>query len=149
MAIGPFLSHDAGYVHLLSTDNWAVDDYYAVLATTTETPNVGTQIDYEDILAECADGDYDQVALAGKAVAEEADKVRFDCDKITFGASVSITARYLYILKGTAATPVNADEIIGHIDLDGAANVSSVNAEFSFDPATTEGLFEVSRTAAP
>jgi len=149
MAVGPFLSHDTGFVSLLGEGDWVNDDHYAVLATTTESPDVGAQVDYEDILEECADGDYDQIALTGEAVAEESNKVRFDCDEISFGDTVSITGRYLYILEGTAATPVAGDEIIGHIDLDGADNVSSVNAKFSFNPATTEGLFEVSRTAAP
>jgi hypothetical protein len=149
MTVGPFLSHDTGFASLLSTDDFVTEDYYAVLATTSETPDQATQVDYADILNECADGDYDQVALASKAVAVNSQKIRFTCAKINFGATVSITARYLYILKGTAASPVGTDEIIGHIDLDGAGNVSSVNAEFSFTPHATNGLFEVARSAAP
>jgi hypothetical protein len=149
MAVGPFLSHDTGFKSLLGGDDWVNDDYYAVLATTSETPARDTQVDYEDILQECADGDYDQVALAGKAVAVNSTKVRFTCNKINFGSEVSISGRYLYILKGTAATPANTDEIVGHIDLDGSGNVSSVSAEFSFTPDATNGLFEVARTAAP
>lgn len=148
MAVGPFLTHDTGLAALLSTDDWTTDAYYAVLATTTESPDRAAQIDYEDILAECADADYDQVALAGKAVAVNSTKIRFTCNKITFGASVTISARYLYILKGTAATPATSDKIIGYIDLDGAGNLSSVNAEFSFTPNATNGLFEVARSAA-
>ena len=149
MAVGPFLSHDTGYASLLGSGDWASYAYYAVLATNSETPDRDTQVDYADILAECADGDYAPVALASKAVAENSNKVSFDCAKINFGATVSISARYLYILQGAAASPVSTDEIVGHIDLDGASNISSVNAEFSFDPATTNGLFEVARTAAP
>jgi len=147
MAVGPFLSHDTGFASLLSTDDWVTDDYYAVLATHSESPDRATQVDYEDILEECADGDYDQVALASKTCAVSGTDVRFDCAKITFTAAGDITARYLYILKGTAATPNNADEIIGHIDLDGAGNISSVGAEFSFDPHAN-GLFYVPRTTA-
>jgi len=148
MAVGPFLSHDTGFASLLSTDDWTTDAYYAVLATHSESPDRSTQVDYEDILEECADGDYDQVALGSKTCSVDgSNNVVFDCGKITFTSSGDISARYLYILKGTAATPANADEIIGHIDLDGAGNVSSVGAEFSFDPHTN-GLFYVPRTTA-
>jgi hypothetical protein len=147
MAVGPFLSHDTGFKSLLGAGDWVNDAYYAVLATTSESPDRATQIDYADILNECADGDYDQVALTSKAVALNSTNVRFTCAKIDFGSTVSITARYLYILKGTAASPAGTDEIIGHIDLDGAGNVSSVSAEFSFTPSATNGLFEVERSA--
>ena len=147
MSVGPFLSHDTGFASLLGPDNWISDDYYAVLATDTEVPDRASQVDYEDILAECADGDYSPVALASKTCAVNGTDVRFDCAKINFGSAVSISGRYLYILKGTAATPNNADEIVGHIDLDGSGNISSVGAEFSFDPHAN-GLFYVPRTVA-
>jgi hypothetical protein len=147
MAVGPFLSHDTGFASLLSTDDWATDDYYAVLATNDEAPDRADQVDYADILEECADGDYSPIALASKTCAVNGTDVRFDCAKITFTAAGDITARYLYILKGTAATPNTADEIIGHIDLDGSGNISSVGAEFSFDPHAN-GLFYVPRTTA-
>jgi hypothetical protein len=149
MAVGPFLSHHTGFASLLSTDNWTTASaYYAVLATTTESPNRATQVDYEDILQECADAGYDQVALASCTCAVSGTDVKFDCAKITFGSDVSLTARYLYILKGTAASPANADEIIGHVDLDGSGNISSVSAEFSFDPDATNGLFLVNQTTS-
>jgi len=147
MAVGPFLSHDTGFASLLGPDNWISDDYYAVLATDDETPDRASQVDYEDILEECADTDYDPIALASKTCAVNDTDVRFDCAKITFTASGDITARYLYILKGDAGSPASADEIIGHIDLDGSGNISSVGAEFSFDPHAN-GLFYVPRTTA-
>jgi hypothetical protein len=149
MAVGPFLSHDTNFANLLSTDNWVTDDHYAVLATTTETPNRVTQLDLDDILEECADADYSRQNLTGEAVAVNSTKVRFTCGKITFTAAGNVAGRYLYILKGTVAGAAGADPIIGHIDLDGAGNLSSVNAEFSFTPNSTNGLFEISRTAAP
>ena len=152
MAAGPFLSHDTGFKSLLGTGNWtSAATYYAILATNTEAPDRAAQIDYEDILAEVAGGgDYEPKAIVDGAVAVNSTKVRFTCAKLTFTAEGDISARYLYILKGTAALPVASDEIIGHIDLVGsAANISSVNSEFSFTPDGTNGLFEVLRTAAP
>lgn len=150
MTVGIFTSHDTGFAELLGNDDWTVDDYYAVLADTTETVDRSTQINYEDILQECADVDYDQIALTGKTVAVDGSgNITFDCDKINFGASVTISARFLYILKGTAATPVTTDNIVGSIDLQTeTGNVSSTAAEFSFDPDATDGLFEVARSAA-
>jgi hypothetical protein len=150
MPVGPFLSHDTGFKTLLGTGDWTgAGAYYAVLATTSESPDRAAQVDYEDILEECADGDYDQVAITGAAAAVNSTKVRFTCSKIDFGSEVTISARYLYILEGTAASPANSDEIIGHIDLSGSGNVSSVAAEFSFTPDGTNGLFEIARSDAP
>ena len=152
MAVGPFNTHHTGFLDLLSSaTDWGTTAYYAVLATTTNAPDRATWIDYQDIINEHgATGNYDQVALAftgGSAVVDDTD-VLFKCDKITFGADTTITARYLYILKGTAASPANGDLILGHVDLDGAGNVSSVGAEFSFTPNAANGLFRISQSAA-
>jgi hypothetical protein len=150
MAVGPFLTHDTGYNSVLTDDNWLTDDHYAVLATNSESPDRETQIDYEDILQECADADYSPVAITGESASIDSTKTQYSCSKIDFGSDVTISARYLYILKGTAASPANADEIIGHIDLTGASeNISSNNSEFSFTPNATYGLFEVERSGAP
>lgn len=150
MAVGPFLTHDTGYKSLLTTGNWVTDDHYAVLATSSETPNRSTHVDYEDITNECADGDYTAQDLTGEAVTIEAGgEIQFTCSKINFGASVSITAQYLFILKGTVSGSAAGDEIIGHIDLTGDSDISSVSAEFSFTPDATNGLFEIARSAAP
>ena len=150
MAVGPFLSHDTGFKSLLGTGNWtAAGAYYAVLATTTESPDRAAQVDYEDILEECADADYDQVAIASASVVVTSTKVVFKCGKIEFTAAGSISGRYVYILKGTAASPANADEIVGHIDLTGSGNATSVSGEFSLTPDADDGLFKVLRTAAP
>lgn len=154
MAVGPFLNHDSGFAELLSTADWTTDAYYAVLlANGSGTQDRTTEVDWDDIsAAEISDADYTRQALASKTVAADSGNsyaIKFTCGKITFTAAGDISARYLYILKGTAASPVGTDKIVGHIDLTGAAeNASSVNAEFSFTPHTT-GLFYAARTAAP
>jgi hypothetical protein len=148
MAVGPFLSHDSGYAELLGSDDWVNDNHYAVLATTTETINRATHVDLADIVNILSvAGDYNHQNLTGEAVDVNSTNIRFDCAKITFCSTGSITARYLFILKGTVAGAASTDKIIGHIDLDGTGNVSSVNAEFSFDPSAN-GLFEIARSAA-
>lgn len=149
MAVSAFLTHEKGFSSLLGPDDWESDAYYAVLATTDETPDRATQIDYEDILNEVASGgDYSPVALASKSVSIVDTDIVFDCGKITFTSSGSISARYLYVLKGTAASPNNADEILGHIDLNtGGGNLSSIGAEYSYEPHAN-GLFAVERSIA-
>jgi hypothetical protein len=151
MTVQEFESHDSGYEELLGSGDWESDDYAAVLL-----PNGGgsqdraTEVDWEDISAdEISDADYSQQQLASKAVSGESTRVKFTHGKITFTSSGSISARYLYILKGTADSLANSDKILGHIDLSGSAeNVSSVSGEFSFTPHS-DGLFYIQRTAAP
>ena len=151
MAAGPFNSHITGFTSLLKGDDWSTDSHYAVLATSSETPDRATQVDYADIANECADSDYGQVDITGETVSAASGNtgVKFDCAKITFGSDVSITAQYLYILKGDYSSPDDADEIIGHVDLnlDGDTDLESSSAEFSFDPHA-DGLFVVNQTAA-
>jgi len=149
MALGPFLTHDSGYKSLLGSGDWVTDSHYAVLSTTAELPDQASQVNYSDIIAECTDEDYARVAITGKVVDLNATKVRFTCGKISFGNNVTISARYLFILNGIAMAPDGEDEIIGHIDLTGADDVSSVFAEFSLTPDLTNGLFEVARSSAP
>jgi hypothetical protein len=151
MAVGPFLSHDSGIAELFGSLNWATGDYYAVLlASGTGTQDRATEVDWEDISAlEITDEDYSKQALADTAVSLNGTKVQFTCDKITFTAAGDVTARYLYILEGDVASPANGDLILGHIDLSGATDISSVNGEFSFTPDAVTGLFEIPRSAAP
>ena len=149
MAVSIFFSHDTGFKSLLGTGNWtSAGAYYAVLATTDETPDRATHIDYEDILAECEDADYAPVAISGASVVVTSTKAVFKCSKIEFTAAGSVSGRYLFVLKGTAAEPANADEIVGHVDLStSGGNVSSRRGEFSFTPDADAGLFRIPRTA--
>jgi hypothetical protein len=150
MAVGPLLTHDAGFLAQVDGDaDFSGGSVAAVLVTNTHTPDPATDVDYEDISAnESADGDYSQQALASKTVAVASTRIRFDCAKITFTAEGDITARYLYLIYGTAGSLATSDLILGHVDLTGSGNASSVNGEFSFDPHAS-GLFEILRSAAP
>jgi len=148
MAVGPFITHDANFATLLSTDNWVSDDHYAVLAISGTAPDPTWTEKSQIVGIKTPGGDYAHINLTGESVSVSSTKVKFDCDKITFTAAGSITARYLYILKGTVAATASTDKIIGAISLDGTGDVSSVSAEFSFDPSASNGLFEVARSAA-
>jgi len=145
-----FLTHDLGYKdQIANVEDFLGAPVTAVLVDTAQVPDRATENAYSAISAnECSDVDYAQVALTGKTIAVEGDRVRFNCAKIDFGASVSISARYLYLVFGTAGSLVAGDRILGHIDLTGTGNASSVSAEFSVTPPAT-GLFEVLRSNAP
>lgn len=149
MAVGPFLTHDQGFLAQVDGDeDFSGGSVYAVLVTNDHTPDRAADVDYEDISAnECQDSDYSPQDVTG-TVTVESTRIRFDCSKITFTAEGDITARYLYILYGDEGSPQNGDLILGHVDLTGSGNASSVNGEFSFDPHAS-GLFEILRSGAP
>ena len=149
MAVGPFLTHEQGLRdQIAGVEDFLGAGVYAVLVTTTHTPDRATDTAYSSISAnESADADYSRQALGTKTVAVEGTNVRFNCGKITFTAEGDVSGRYLYLLYGTAASPVAGDRILGHIDLTGSGNAASVNAEFSFTPHAS-GLFEIQRSVA-
>lgn len=148
MAVGPFLTHDNGLLAQLDGDaDFSGGSVYAVLVTTTHTPDRAADVDYEDISAnECADEDYDPVALTSPTVTLVSNTIMFDCAEIEFTGAGDITARYLYVLYGDYSSPQNSDLILGHVDLTGDGNASSTNGRFAFNPHAN-GLFRVGRSA--
>jgi len=148
MPVGPFITHDVYFVSLLSADNWITDNHYAVLAVSGTAPDPANQTEKSHIVGILTPGgDYNHIDLTGEAVSINSTKVQFDCSKIIFTSSGDITARYLYVLKGTVALTSDTDEIIGSIDLTGNDDVSSISSEFSFTPSSN-GLFEIARSVA-
>ena len=143
-----FLSCDQGFLEIHNrTIDFVANAMYAVLVTTSHTPNRANDAQYSHVSANAAAG-ADLIALTSKTIALSATKIRYDCDTISFGANVTLTGRYIYICVGSSVAPNAIDRIIGYISLSDTGNVSSVNSVFSFTPAT-EGLFELTRTAAP
>jgi len=150
MAVGPFLSHDVGFNEQIRGDvDFLGSGVAAVLVTTTHTPDRATDTQYSHISTnECADADYSRQVVGSKTIAVEATRVRFNCGTITFTAEGDVTGRYLYLVYGTAGSMNSTDRILGHVDLTGGGNASSINATFSFTPHAN-GLFEITRTSAP
>lgn len=144
-----FLTHDTGLrAQFAGTADFLDGGVYAVLVDAAHTPDRATDNAYSAISAnECSDADYSRQALASKTATVEATRVRFNCGKITFTASGTVSGQYVYFLYGAAATPQAADVILGHVDLTGTGNASSIGAEFSYTPSAS-GLFEVARSAA-
>ena len=91
-----------------------------------------------------ADAGYAPVVLTGKTSVLSAGKVLWDCADINFGSNVTLTAKYVAIVKRAAGALAVTDRIIGYCDLNdtsGSATVGSINSTFQVN--TPNGLFEV------
>jgi len=60
---------------------------------------------------------YVRQALTNNTVITDGKRRSFDCDNISFGTTVTLAAKYLYIIEGTAAAPAASDLILGWTDL--------------------------------
>lgn len=108
---------------------------YTPAATHTTVANIGTSdVDY----IETGDGapiaattlDIDATTTAGTAY--------YDSDAANFGASVTVTAKYLIAVQPvTANTFASTAKLLWYVDLDsGGGSVSSTASTFSVDAAT-------------
>lgn len=147
MAVGNFTLYNTGKESLL-TDNvnqidWAADTIVAVLLGTGYTP-AATHSTYADMSAQViADVGYAPVVLTGKTSVNTAGTILWDCADISFGSSVSLTAKYVAIVKRATGALSGTDRLIGYCDLNvgGGLTVSSTNS--TFQVSTTNGLFEI------
>jgi hypothetical protein len=131
MAAGAFVLTNEGKEDLFNED-FAIDDHYWMLILAAHTPNVATDITRADISAnECADGDYAKQNASGETCSQTAGTVTIDIGDVDFGNAVTITAKYLYMLRGTVAGTAGTDRIVGYVDLNsGGGSVSSTAGNF-------------------
>ena len=116
-----------------STANWATDDHYFMLVLAAQTPAT-TDDTRADVIANVAVGDFDYEDAVGESVVETTGTVVFDANIVDFGPSpVTILARYIYCLDGTAAATSNADTICFYMEMEVGADVSSTNGDFTVD----------------
>ncbi len=147
MAVGNFTLYNTGKESLL-TDNvnqidWANDTIVAVLLGAGYTPSAAHTV-YSDISANViADVGYAPVVLTGKTSTMTSGTILWDCADISFGTNVSLTAKYVAIVKRAAGALAGTDRLIGYCDLNvgGGLTVSSTNS--TFQVSTPSGLFEV------
>lgn len=130
MPLSPMTIQDSGLAAVLNgTIDLDTSALYAVLLVGAHTP---TQIKalYSDISAnEIVDVGYVRQALSGQAISANGKQRFFTSNPVNFGANVTLTAKYLYILKGTAAAPVGTDPILGWIDLNEVGgNLTAITA---------------------
>ncbi|MDN5937695.1 MAG: hypothetical protein L0H83_03450 [Salinisphaera sp.] len=145
MAVGNAQPYNSSQATLLK-NNWESAGFYAVLLDNAYTPSDAHDT-YSDVSAnECTDTDYDQKDLTSEAITTTGADTYIDSADVSFGANVTISARYFAVLQGDAATPAATDELVFYVDLStGGGNVSSTNATFSV-LAPTNGWIKVTHS---
>lgn len=141
MALAELQFHNTALTTLFSdaTPQWDDDDAdfaWALLGSGYTQSDTDTT--WGDISAnEITDTDYAQQAVTTRSVSNNAGEAQFSSDAADFGSNVSIEAKYLALVQGTAGSLAAGDKVIGTIDLDdssGTATVFSANGEFKITP---------------
>lgn len=148
MAVGNFTLYNTGKEALL-TDNvnqiaWATDTIVAVLLGAGYTP-AATHSTWADVSAQHVTGtNYAPVLLANKTSVNNSGTILWDCDDIDFGNNVTVTGKYVAIVKRVGGSLASTDQLIGYCDLENATTSSTVSSTNSvFKVNTTNGLFSV------
>lgn len=143
MAAGSFTLYDNAKELLIGDHTAGVnidtggDTIGAHLLTSSYTPSAAHTA-WSDISGSVtADGDYSAQTVAGQAVTRSGATVTFDANDVSFGTTVTITAKYIALVvhdTGTVGTPNNADKLIGYMDLNsGGGSVSSIASAFQIN----------------
>ena len=144
MAVGAFtLTYDGKLNWLNGAIDPDTDTLVGVLVDNAHTPSLENDNLYSDISTnECADGDYSPVVLTGVALTRSGGTVKLDANIVSYGDPVTISARYIYVVRRAGGSLVAGDLILGYMDLNdgGSANVSSTTAVFSVDWNASNGM---------
>lgn len=141
MAAGNFTLYNAAKLALFSgTLNMLSDTITAVLLKSSYTPSAA-HATFADVSAqEVTDADYAKKAVSGQTVTGGSGTVTVDTADISFGATVTITAKYLALVKGAAGSITGSSPLIGYCDLNSSGGtVSSTSGAFAVN--TPSGLF--------
>lgn len=148
MAVGNFTFTDPGYLAVRKgTIDLENDTIVAVLVDTAHSPAL-TEDTYSDISAnECASSDYttnhpEGLTVTGLTWTQTSSRnFKLDANALNFGDTVTIAARYVYLVKRAGATLVAGDLVVGYMDLNtGGGNVSSTNGDFDVDWNAVNGI---------
>ena len=146
MAAGAFTLVEQGRLSWLKGDIVLdTDTMVGILIDNTKTPAVATDTTYGDISGDlCGSGDYAPETLTTVALTQSAGTVKVDADVVDFGPTVTIAARYMYVIQQAGGGPVAGDLVLGYMDLNdgGGANVESTAADFKVDFHATLGLIQ-------
>lgn len=118
MAISSFLFVNQGLAEMVDADIGTVT-LTAALITHTQTPS-RTHSTFADVSANevAGGGDYDEVDITGLTINKAAGPpATVTISNISFGTSVTISARYCYIFTSAGATLTGTDRMIGFYDL--------------------------------
>lgn len=144
MAAGSFTLYDNGKELILDSTfnlNTGGDTIAAILLLTGYTPSAAHD-EYSDVSAQiCIDGDYGNQTLGSQDITRSGGTVTWDAANVSYGASVTITAKYIALVVGNPASLGATDKLIGYMDLDtGGGSVSSAAAVFQVN-WNTSGIF--------
>lgn len=146
MAVGTFTLTHQGKLNWLQGDiDPDGDTLVAVLVDNAHTPSLANDDVYSDISAnECSDGDYSPQVISNVTVTQASGTVKLDADIVSFGDPVTISARYIYVVRRAGASLVAGDLILGYMDLNdgGSTNVASISAVFSVDWNAANGMIQ-------
>jgi hypothetical protein len=149
MAVGPFTLTNPG---LLESQDGSIaypaPNMYAVLILNAHGAPALTEATYADISTEevAGGGDYAPKDV-GLTISGITGTVKVEMAQVNFGDTVTISARYFYILLGDEASPQASDPILGFMDLNdgGGGDVSSSNSDFKVDDNAANGLYQVTK----
>lgn len=116
--ISEFVFVNQGRAELIDADIGTVT-LTAMLVTNTQTPAL-THSTHADVSANevAGGGDYDEVDLSGVTINKAAGPPpTVTISNISFGTSVTISARYCYVFTSAGATLTGTDRMIGFWDL--------------------------------
>lgn len=138
MAAGTWSVYGPAKTRLVNADiDMNGHTFKCALLGTGYTPNLSTDDDLADVTAnEIADGDYARATLSGVAVNYSGGTVTIDCDNISFGTAVTISAKRAVIYDDTHAS----DALLAVVDLNTAGTASVA--------ASTSGTFQITIDAA-
>lgn len=106
-----------------------------------------TDTDWSDVSAdEVTDPDYAQVAASGVSLVQSGNTVQFTTDNVSFGTNVTIEAKFLVCVAGTAGALAGTDKIIFTVDLDTTSSSSTISVTsgvFILRASPTTGWFEI------
>lgn len=148
MAAGLCILYDNGFLNIINDNvNLSSDTLLAILVKSTYTPVKGTHATYADVSAhECDDVGYAPVVLTSKSFTlidgATNGEILVDCANISFGSSVTLTGKYIVIVKRAGGSLASTDKLVAYGDLNtSGGSVSSTSS--NFDVNTPNGLFSV------
>ena len=143
MTVGNFTLYNSAKLGLFNGDLDLGSDTIAVaLLGAGYTPSAAHSTWADVSTQEITDGDYAEKALTGQSVTGGSGTVTVDSGDVSFGSTVTITAKYVVFVKGTAGSLTGTDKLVGYCDLDNTSTsttVSSTSGAFSVN--TPSGLF--------
>ena len=146
MAAGKFNPYTNGLLGVVNGDiDWAAATLQMMMLTSGYTPNLETNTNVSDIVAnEVQDADYGRQSITGNASSSPSTGViRCDCNDVSFGASVTITGKYIAIFVNTGVDSTSKLICVSDMN-EGGGSVSSSNGAFSV-VISANGVLEYTR----